>query len=93
MQCRNDILCELLNSRGNAGGLPGRPFDMILEIRITAVAKPGPQANVTGVPTDLLLKQGPGGVNSRGRYELVAEVQGPESSIAEGLAAQVEDSL
>jgi hypothetical protein len=38
----------------------------------------------------LAVKPVPGGVNSRDRYELVAEVEGPDGGSSEGLAAEVE---
>lgn len=67
---------------------------MILEISATAgVAKMRAQAYVACIPSNQLVKPVPVGVNSRGRYKLLAQVEGPESSSAEGLAAQVEDPL
>jgi hypothetical protein len=67
---------------------------MVLEISVAVlVAKPGPEPYVPCVPCNQPVKLVPGGVNTWGRNELLAQIQGPQSSMAEGLAAQVEDSF
>lgn len=70
---------------------------MILEINaalaLCPAVKPRPQPYVPCVPCNQAVKPVAVGVNSRGRYELVAEVQGPEGGMAEGLAAEVEHPL
>jgi hypothetical protein len=66
---------------------------MIPQISTAAVAKISPKPDVPCIPSYLPIKTVPGGVSSRGRYELLSQVEGPEGSIAERLAAQVEDAL
>jgi hypothetical protein len=51
------------------------------------------QPNIPTVPVDLRLQPVTAGRRTRGRDELVAQVQSPQSSITEGLAAEVENSL
>lgn len=66
---------------------------MVPEISTVTVAKEGSESDVPGVPSNLPVKAVPGGVSSRCRDELLTQIEGPECSIAERLAAQVEDAL
>lgn len=65
--------------------------DLVLCLGLTV--KPCAQPYVAGIPSNLAVKPVPGGVNTRCRYELVPQVEGPEGCMAEGLAAEVEHPL
>jgi hypothetical protein len=101
LQSCSDILNKTLNSSRYKRRLPVGAGHMILEIIsglvpfpvLAPAVKPSPQPYVPCVPCNLAVKPVPRGVNSRGRYELVAEVEGPEGGSSEGLAAEVEHSF
>jgi hypothetical protein len=101
VQSCSDILNKTLNSIRDMRRLPGGAGHVILEIIcgwipfpvLAPAVKPSSQPYVPCIPGNLAVKPVPGGVSARGRYELVAEVEGPEGGSAEGFAAEVEHSL
>jgi hypothetical protein len=68
-------------------------FEVIWGLILVPAVKPSTQQYVSGLPSNQAVKPVPGGVSARGRYKLVAQVEGSEGRMAERLAAEVEHPL